>query len=149
MTGVLGRRAHRSRISIAGRATIAAMVLVPVISLVAVGTADASVGDPIQAGCSSDAYTVSTQPVTNNSGGIVGQVQLRYSPHCGTNWAKVISNIGTADLEADVFTSSDGAFYAATSTSAYTDMVYAPTPVCAYAMASINYGPWSAEAVGC
>lgn len=149
MTGAYGRIVRPSHFSIMGRAIIAALVLVPAVSLVTVGTANASVGDPVQKGCSSDAYTVSTQPITNWGGGVVGQVQLRYSPHCGTNWAKVVSNIGNADLEAEVYTSTDSAFYEATSTSVYTDMVSAPTPICAYAFGSINGGPLSADAIGC
>lgn len=111
--------------------------------------ANASVGDPIQTRCASDAYTVSTQPIKNSGGATVGQVQLRYSPRCGTNWAKAISNIGTAYIQAIVASPSDSASYSATSTSVYTDMVYAPNGVCAVAAGSINNGPWSSYAVGC
>ncbi|WP_328618098.1 YjfA family protein [Amycolatopsis sp. NBC_00355] len=99
--------------------------------------ASASVGDPIQTGCASDAYTVSTQPIKNSGGGTVGQVQLRYSPRCGTNWAKTVSNIGTAYVQAIVASPSDSASYSATSTSVYTDMVYAPTaptPCCSHGL---------------
>lgn len=127
----------------------ATAALVAGLALAAPGAASASVGDPIQTGCASDAYTVSTRAVTNSGGGVVGQVQLRYSPRCGTNWAKVTSSVGTANIEAEVYTVTDWAYYSATSTSVYTDMVYAPNGVCAYAIGAINGGPWSSTAVGC
>ncbi|MFI9006461.1 DUF2690 domain-containing protein [Actinosynnema sp. NPDC053489] len=113
------------------------------------GSAAASAGDPMVTRCASDAYTVTTQPITNGGGGVVGQVQLRYSPRCGTNWARAVSYIGSAYLQADVASPSDYVWFTATSTSIYTDMVYAPNGTCARASASINNGPWSAYAVGC
>jgi hypothetical protein len=127
----------------------ATAALVTCLTLAVPGSASASVGDPIQTGCASDAYTVSTRAVTNSGGGVVGQVQVRYSPSCGTNWAKVVSSVGTAYIQAEVYTTSDWAYYSATSTSVYTDMVYAPNGVCAYAIGSINSGPWSSAAIGC
>ncbi|WP_370251720.1 DUF2690 domain-containing protein [Streptomyces sp. V4I8] len=41
--------------------------------------------DPDQAGCSTDAYTV-TQINTSR-----GNIQLRYSPSCRSNWARMTS----------------------------------------------------------
>ncbi len=144
-SGPTTRQARRSRKAVTVAVMTIALSAGAVLSAV---PASASVGDPIQTGCASDAYTVSTQPI-KNGGGTVGQVQLRYSPRCGTNWAKTVSNIGTAYVQAIVASPSDSASYSATSTSVYTDMVYAPTGVCAVATGSINNGPWSTYAVGC
>jgi Protein of unknown function (DUF2690) len=147
---LFGRKAGQtSRRSRRVLATAAASLLLPALAVISAGTASASVGDPTQTGCASDAYTVSTQPIKNSGGGTVGQVQLRYSPHCGTNWSKAVSTIGTAYIQTVVGSPTDSAYYAATSTSVYTDMVHAPTGVCAAANASINNGPWSAYAIGC
>ncbi|TMF45805.1 MAG: DUF2690 domain-containing protein [Chloroflexi bacterium] len=64
--------------------------------------------DPEQAGCAADAYTVKV------SGGKVsfrtGYVELRYSPTCGTNWARVISTVGNAQLTVSI-RRKDGLFY--------------------------------------
>ncbi len=144
--GSTTRLAWRSRKAATVAVTTLALSAGAVLSAV---PASASVGDPIQTGCASDAYTVSTQPIKNSGGGTVGQVQLRYSPRCGTNWAKAVSSIGTAYVQAIVASPSDSASYSATSTSVYTDMVYAPNGVCAVATGSINNGPWSTYAVGC
>jgi hypothetical protein len=141
-----------SRRRTARRACVSATALIAVIGgglAVSAGTAGASAGDPIATGCASDAYTVATKPITNGAGAVVRQTQLRYSPHCGTNWAKAVSNVGNAWLQAIVASPTDSASYSATSTSVYTDMVYAPNGVCAVATASLDNGPWSDYAVGC
>src|SRR5689334_13029472 len=52
--------------------------------------------DPIATGCAVGAYTVQTGVLPDFF------VQLRYSPHCGTNWGRVISRIGSAHLFATV-----------------------------------------------
>jgi hypothetical protein len=49
--------------------------------------------NPVTVGCSADAYTVgNTQTpiydVTN--GAYIGYLELRYSQHCGTNWARSV-----------------------------------------------------------
>lgn len=143
-TGSASRRAVRNAVVAVAAAGLASAAL-----FVGSGSATASVGNPVHTNCASDAYTVSTKPVTNSGGGVVGQVRLRYSPRCGTNWASAVSYIGTAHIQAVVASPNDSASFAATSTSIYTDMVYAPNGTCAVASASINNGPWSAYAVGC
>ncbi len=61
-------------------ALVAAAALVPALMITSGGTASASDGDPVATGCAADAYTVSSQPVTDNTH-IIGRVDLRYSPH--------------------------------------------------------------------
>ncbi|WP_353738942.1 DUF2690 domain-containing protein [Arthrobacter sp.] len=45
--------------------------------------------DPQNSGCSSDAYNVASWPLYDNSGIYQANVELRYSPHCGSNWVRV------------------------------------------------------------
>ncbi len=54
--------------------------------------------DPSNTGCSADAYTAASAAVRYQNGGSVGTIQLRYSPHCGTNWARFIKTTSTAGL---------------------------------------------------
>ncbi|HEX4206769.1 MAG TPA: DUF2690 domain-containing protein [Ktedonobacteraceae bacterium] len=79
--------------------------------------------NPVTTGCNADAYTVQTAVFSNS------YVELRYSPTCGTNWARVTSKVGLANLVARIqridgltYTFSGGKFYYA-----YSVMVYAPT----------------------
>jgi hypothetical protein len=47
--------------------------------------------NPMSVECSADAYTVkNTQTAINDqtNGALIGYLELRYSPHCGTNWAR-------------------------------------------------------------
>lgn len=108
--------------------------------------------DPIAGGCSGDAYTVTSASITgllNQNGTLkivtVGEVDLRYSPTCASNWARAVlytsdSQVqqeigGFADFNATIKRCTDGkTFTATTSTDAYPlntniygDMVYAPT----------------------
>jgi hypothetical protein len=58
--------------------------------------------DPISTGCSKDAYTAAQAPVAYQNGVSTGWIQLRYSPHCGTNWArwvKTTSDDGLATVQ--------------------------------------------------
>ena len=46
--------------------------------------------NPWDVGCAEDAYTVFNQdtPIIDQTNGVlIGYLELRYSPHCGTNWA--------------------------------------------------------------
>ncbi len=58
--------------------------------------------DPQDSGCSADAYTQATANVSVPDDSFTGVLELRYSPHCGTNWARYISsgptNVATLDL---------------------------------------------------
>ncbi len=47
--------------------------------------------NPMTVECSADAYTVrgaQTPIVDQTNGATIGYLELRYSPHCGTNWAR-------------------------------------------------------------
>jgi uncharacterized protein DUF2690 len=55
------------------------------------GPANCNGTNPVDVECSADAYTVySTQtPIYDQTNGaLIGYLELRYSPHCGTNWAR-------------------------------------------------------------
>ncbi len=78
---------------------------------------------PATTGCETGAYTVQTAVFSNS------YVELRYSPTCGTNWARTTSKVGPANLVARVqridgltYTFSSGKF-----NYAFSAMVYAPT----------------------
>jgi len=62
--------------------------------------------DPVATGCARDGITVTGGTVTFRT----GTIQLRYSPTCGTNWGRVFSNIGNAQLWASI-RRDDGRFY--------------------------------------
>jgi Protein of unknown function (DUF2690) len=92
--------------------------------------------DPSLTGCASSAYTVVSDYIYNSTSTIVGRVDLRYSPTCGTNWARTTSYIGAQTLDAVVTRNDEGIHYNEylnNVTNVYTDMVYAPTPACAQA----------------
>jgi Protein of unknown function (DUF2690) len=78
--------------------------------------------NPVVTGCAADAYTVQTAVFSNSN------VELRYSPTCGTNWGRVTSKVGAANLVIRIqridgltYTFSGGNF-----NFAYSAMVYAP-----------------------
>jgi hypothetical protein len=82
--------------------------------------------DPEQTGCAAGAYTVQV------SGGTVsfrtGYVELRYSPTCGTNGARVFSTVGNARHTVSIRRTNDGLSYFAvgSGTRLWSPMVYAP-----------------------
>lgn len=93
--------------------------------------------DPNATGCSADATTLLSKNIVNSSGQSIGKIELRWSPTCQTNWARVTSFIGSAPLGASVEREAgvDGPFAEecvptcdtfVTATSAFTDMVWAP-----------------------
>lgn len=47
--------------------------------------------DPEKSGCSTDAYTQTQAKAYDGDGHYNGYIQLRYSPHCGTNWGRYVS----------------------------------------------------------
>ncbi len=65
--------------------------------------------DPIATGCVLDAITVKA-----SIRGIVsfrtGTIQLRFSPTCGTNWGRVLSSVGNAQLTVSI-RRDDGLFF--------------------------------------
>jgi Protein of unknown function (DUF2690) len=46
--------------------------------------------DPVVTGCSADAYTAASRSYYSTSQGRWITIQLRYSPSCQANWAKII-----------------------------------------------------------
>jgi Protein of unknown function (DUF2690) len=89
--------------------------------------------DPVQTGCVNGAYTVASDYIYY-FGTVIGRVDLRYSPTCETNWTRVISYIGPQYLDA-VVTEEDIGYHLNENldnvTNVYTDMIYAPSPICA------------------
>jgi hypothetical protein len=115
-------------------------------SLIAPGLASAHAldgKDPVQTGCSSNAYTVTSAPIyQQTSGRLIGRVYLRYSPSCGTNWAKVerYDGITSEPLTARIVRPSDGysnTFSMRGSSSIYGNMAYAPN-TCTYAWGEVD-----------
>jgi hypothetical protein len=82
--------------------------------------------DPAATGCSADAYVAASATLYRQSdNAAVGTLQLKYSPTCGTNWIKVISNIGSVPLYGIVGHGTgmtNAHAWSGTSTSLYTDM---------------------------
>lgn len=129
--------------------------------------------DPIQTGCSRDAYTVDSEPITVNSpnhyGAVIGHIDLRYSPSCQTNWARVVlqsvNGIAVASLYWPAVARIEGGNnhtyhywvwqpqVTASSGVIWTNMVYSPTmwhppgtdaPNCAQAeFAIVLWGPYN------
>jgi hypothetical protein len=94
--------------------------------------------DPVATGCSATASTVLSGGIFNAANQRIGTINLRFSSACGTNWGQVVSSIGAVPLSAAVARANgvDGPQVAeceppncsgfVTSTSAFTDMVWAP-----------------------
>lgn len=95
--------------------------------------------DPVQTGCANGAYTVASDYIYQ-WGVAIGRVDLRYSPACETNWTRTISYIGPETIDA-VITRDDIKEhfdeYLENVTNVFTDMVYAPSPVCAQGLGII------------
>jgi hypothetical protein len=79
-------------------------------------------------GCDQDARTDRAFYIRNSAGTIIGDVQLRESPSCGTNWARVTSWIGSVDMEIYIQRDDGKSYtdYAHYVTQAWGRMVYAP-----------------------
>lgn len=99
--------------------------------------------DPVATGCDYDAYTVTSQDING-----LGLVELRYSPTCGTNWARVTSYPSTAYpyLYGDVISNTSGKMICyptdcmsgINGTLLWTSMVYSPDPYSAFADGCVN-----------
>ncbi|GAC1426660.1 MAG: hypothetical protein NVS4B1_15230 [Ktedonobacteraceae bacterium] len=90
--------------------------------------------DPLQSGCAVGAYTV-TFVATSTA-----EIQLRYSPNCGTNWGRVVSLVDNSDIYLVLVERIDGVSYGTkglTGPVAWSRMVYAPQTK-ARACVSIN-----------
>lgn len=70
--------------------------------------------DPIAEGCNQDAYTVGASTIDDAQGNQLGYVELRWSPSCQTNWARVTSTSGAIYdprvMRVEIVRSSDGAY---------------------------------------
>lgn len=90
--------------------------------------------DPIQTGCVNGAYTVQTGVLAS------AFIELRYSPTCKTNWARVESRGNNGDVYLVLIQRIDGLAYGAkglVGPIAWSNMVYAPIAK-ARACVSIN-----------
>jgi hypothetical protein len=93
--------------------------------------------DPLASGCAADAYTVASWGVYNSKyGQYQGTVELRASPSCGTNWARITSTVAGNRIFTGIQVVSGGYGGQSTGRAAYdvsttwTDMVYAPGHTC-------------------
>ena len=95
--------------------------------------------DPQSTGCSStyQARDIRTAAIMSN-GKKVGWVELRWSPYCGNNWARVVSSSGSATLSATA-TRADGAKMSASGkgTVLWTPMIFG-RDLCVSATGTIN-----------
>lgn len=79
---------------------------VAIVASVAVGMTPAIAGaqpydqvDPMASGCSTGAYTVTSTAIRRvDTNAQVGVVELRWSPQCGTNWARVTPDSSVAHV---------------------------------------------------
>lgn len=96
--------------------------------------------DPEKTGCAADAYTLKVSGGTESFR--TGSVELRYSPRCGTNWARVFSAIGSTQLTVSIRRTNDGLFYFAvgSGTRLWSPMVYAPNVKAKGCGSASNYG---------
>jgi hypothetical protein len=108
--------------------------------------------DPNTTPCASDAVSVAgaTRNIFRNGTSIlIGQVELRWSASCGTNWARVSRTDGAiGDGMYGTIRRSDGVSYTdfhSGSSSMWSRMVYAPT-VCAAATGLVDESFISGEA---
>lgn len=94
--------------------------------------------DPVATGCSASASTILSGGIFNGSGQRIGTINLRFSSVCQTNWAQIVSSIGSVPIQAlvDRESGADGPGVVeceptncssfVTATSAFTNMVWAP-----------------------
>jgi hypothetical protein len=109
--------------------------------------------DPNSKGCGSDAYTVASKYLYSGSTQ-VGLVELRYSPSCNANWARVSRYQGSVSypLKAEAVGNPSG--YQATqlsgSYSVYSNMIDGNKSVAACGMVCMNNGsPSCTSGYGC
>lgn len=91
--------------------------------------------DPFETGCASDARTLKRAHVVTESGEVIGIVELRTSPSCGTAWARVLRLDNNLDGELFGGITVDGGTHWLThqakhAVSLWTDMHYIPTNSC-------------------
>jgi hypothetical protein len=102
--------------------------------------------DPTTTPCNdSRVYTVASDPLRYDpNGSIIGWLDLRYSPTCGTNWARVRSNVGVQHIYYNLHRQNESGIYGdGIYSTGWSNMLYAPTPTVACAggaiyVASVN-----------
>ena len=99
--------------------------------------------DPFDTGCASDAHTLKRAHVVTENGQIIGIVDLRISPACGTGWARILRSNEMRDGEILGGISVDGGaswltHRAKHAVSLWTDMQHIPTNGCLAASAVLN-----------
>ncbi len=102
--------------------------------------------DPAATGCSSGAETVKSKYIevyvaSKESEERVGRLDLRYSPSCRTNWARV-TFLQEGETFIETFIEREGEsssrqYYGEKGSEVYGNMVYAPTPIKACASGSV------------
>lgn len=127
-----------------------ALTAVLTVSPFSTPTAQAAVGcsgnactgkDPLSTGCSADAYTVSSTAVYGTGGANV--VEIRWSPTCKTNWARV--NWVTSNVKATQQTGLVQGYSSNNGVNAWSKMIYSPT-LCVKASA---WGGWGTTSTAC
>ena len=124
----------------------------PVICASAPSDGNCTNQDPVVDGCSGDAYNVTISYIRGAGGATIGEIDLRYSTVCHSNWGRLItySTCGHSHLVANVTRPSQGAFgYAQepytinnpgcrSNLEMYTNIVYAPGSTKAQACGTID-----------
>lgn len=94
--------------------------------------------DPFESGCAADARTARRAHVVTEDNAVIGVVELRVSPACGTAWTRILrtNEPHTGSILGGI-SSDDGAtwltFRSADAVSLWTDMQHVPDHGCAIA----------------
>jgi hypothetical protein len=101
--------------------------------------------DPSTTACPNDAFTAQTRSIYRNTDNkYIGYVELRWSPTCKTNWARVTRTDGYYLEGMDAMVTRYGGTPVqqfsshAGYTTIWSNMVYAPSPYCAQAFGLID-----------
>lgn len=49
--------------------------------------------NPASTGCATGSYAIASHPVRDGAGAVVTNVEVRYSPSCGTNWVRLYNPV--------------------------------------------------------
>jgi hypothetical protein len=108
--------------------------------------------DPVQTGCAAGAYTAATGYAYRGGNPNFGDngivIELRYSPRCGTNWTRLLftgSGAPWVGVTLEVVRLNGAGPptdemwpYSGRTQTLWGNMVYAPSPICAYGYASVD-----------
>ncbi len=89
--------------------------------------------NPATTGCANGSQAIASHPVRDASGGVVTNVEVRYSPSCGTNWVRLYNPVPNTTAHKFIRTSGgawlpDEADYG--QVWSYSMQVYAPGSTC-------------------